>query len=513
MNLLYPNGKENTKEVTGDTFQHLALNEIVDMIAVTNDDKILIRQAFSLLPTDKETVSYRQEIIRDFIENDVICDKLGAILGKLDVLKEFNAHNHFLTVKKSSLWDYIDYISEVDVYVQVVEELNLLFDESKLNSKGLLEISRVLKEVIDMDRINELKEVVKSQRGDLNALRSVLVGINLTNDLKPDEIRILEYRPVPFKSQFKGKMAFGLSVTSGQMVKYDDAVSPIMKAMAQDMENRLGKSLKKNKEELREYVNFKGYFLLDICNDLKTFLLLAKFGKKLKEKGYSFCYPSITDENEVSIKGVYNIRLTEKNLEEIVKNDFSFTEKEKVFILTGPNRGGKTMLTQAVGLAAFMAAQGLFVAADEYKGFLFNGILTHFPADENETLDMGRLGEEAVRVREIVKNSDSRTLVLLNETYSSTSSVDGLYLAKDLVHILKHKEVPTIFNTHIHDLARMTDEMNKWDGRGDVISLAMEIVDNVNTYKVLRKEPDTSSYARNIALRYNVTYDQMLEES
>lgn len=169
------------------------------------------------------------------------------------------------------------------------------------------------------------------------------------------------------------------------------------------------------------------------------------------------------------------------------------------------------MLTQAVGIAAFMAGQGLFVTADEYEGFLFDKILTHFPADENETLDLGRLGEEAVRVKTIASEADAKSLVLLNETYSSTSAIDGLYLAKDLVHLLKHKSVPTIYNTHLHELAKATEEMNKWDGEGDVVSLVMEIVDNVNTYKVLHKDPDTSSFAKNIALKYGVTYEQLLK--
>lgn len=510
MNFWYPNGKDNCTEISEDTYKNLALDEIVDMIAVTNDDRALIKNAFSLLPQDKETILFRQEIIKDFIENEVICEKLGAVLKKLDVLKEFNAHNHFAVNKKSSLWEYIDYISEMDIYVQIVEELNALFDESTLTSKGLLGIAKSLKEVIDVDRLNELKEIVKSQRGDLSTLRGVLVGINLTQDLRPEEVQILEYRPFPFKSKFKSKTAWGVSIASGKQVSYDEAVSPMMKAMSSDMEKQLSKSLKKNKEILREYVNFKGYFLLDICNDLKTFLLIARFGKKLKDNGYTICYPTITDSDTVTINGVYNIRLTAKNIETIVKNDFVFSKEEKVFILTGPNRGGKTMLTQAVGLNAFFASEGMFVNADSYEGFVFDNIYTHFPADENESLDLGRLGEEAVRICDIVKKATDKSLVLLNETYSSTSAVDGVYLAKDLVHILKHKSIPTIFNTHLHDLARQVKEMNEWDGEGDIVSLSMEISDNVNTYKVLRKEPDSSSYARNIALKYGITYEQML---
>ena len=169
------------------------------------------------------------------------------------------------------------------------------------------------------------------------------------------------------------------------------------------------------------------------------------------------------------------------------------------------------MLTQGIGIAALMASLGLFVMAESYEGFSFTRVLTHFPADENETVNYGRLGEEAIRIQQIVKEADSRSLVLLNETYSTTCASDGLYLAKDLVHVLKNRNVATVFNTHIHEIARMTSEMNQWEGNSDVVSIIMEIINNKNTFRVLRSEPDTSSYARKVALMYGITYEQMIE--
>lgn len=509
MNLLYPNGKDNLYTVSDDTYQNLAIEELVDMIAVSKEEKELVRKVFRYLPKDETTVNYRQEIFRDMFGSQEFIDELGLILNKLDVLKEFKLHNHFMTNKKASLWDLVNYMSEMDIYIQVVEELNILFEKFPMTSTGLKEIANLLKDVIDMDQIAELKETVNGLKADVSTVKSVMVGINLTPELHPEDIRVLEYCTFPFQTK-SHKTAWGLSIAAQRQIKYREH-NPFMKHVCDDMEKQLSKSVQKYKSELKAYVNFKGYFLLDICNDLKFYLLISKFGQKLEAAGFDRCFPVLSERcEEVKIKGVYNIRLTTKENEAIVKNDFSFASDEKVFILTGPNRGGKTMLTQAVGLAAFMAGQGMFVAADEYEGYLFDGILTHFPADENVTLNLGRLGEEAVRIQKIVSEADNRTLVLLNETYSSTSAVDGLYLAKDLVHILKHKEIPVIFNTHLHDLARMTDKMNEWDGESRVVSLTMEIVDNVNTYKVLRKEPDSSSFAHNIALKYGVTYEQML---
>ena len=54
--------------------------------------------------------------------------------------------------------------------------------------------------------------------------------------------------------------------------------------------------------------------------------------------------------------------------------------------------------------------------------------------------------------------------------------------------------------------------MNEWEGRSRFVSIIMEIKDNKNTFKVKRSEPDSCSYARNIAEKYGITYEQMLED-
>lgn len=510
MNLLYPKGKEHIVKLPEDTCQDIAFLELLDMVAVLDVEKELVKKVLSTLPGDEETICYRQEILKDFLANEDFCIQLKDTLKSLDVLRAYKENNRFRLNDKSSIWQLIDYMQEMDAYIQIVEELNILFTKYEMSSSGMKEIASLLKSVIDMDRIEELKKVVTGLKAEVAYIKSITVGINLTPELQPQEIMILEYNNAPHASRLI-KTHTGLTIAMGRRIKYkkDD---PFMPLLCKEMENKLSKAVQKYKKELKNYVNFEGYFLLDICDDLKYYLLMAQFGRKLQQAGHTICFPNIKkDSKSVSIKGLYNIRLTEKELECIVKNDFVFSEQEKIFILTGPNRGGKTILTQAVGIAAIFAAQGMFVAADSYEGFAFHNVLTHFPADENETLDMGRLGEEAVRIQRIVKQADNRTLALFNETYSSTSALDGLYLAKDLVHILKHNGVPTIYNTHLHELAHMTNEMNEWDGEGNVVSLTMEIVDNVNTYRVLRKEPDSSSFAKNIALRYGVTYEQMLK--
>ena len=104
-----------------------------------------------------------------------------------------------------------------------------------------------------------------------------------------------------------------------------------------------------------------------------------------------------------------------------------------------------------------------------------------------------------------------RTLILFNETYSTTSAADGLYLSMDLLRVLKALGTAAIFNTHIHELAKAIDEMNEWDGESEIVSIVMEIVNNVNTFCIKRSAPELKSYARNIAQKYEITYEQMIQ--
>lgn len=512
MNLLYTdeNSEKSVNVLSDETYLNLAIDEIISMIAVTTDEENLLKKTFTNVPNDYETANYRQEILKDFMHDEDLCLELSEVLKSLDVLKEYRDNVRFTIEKKSSLYELINYITEMEVYIKIIEDLNILFAKHEVRSRGLITVRELLKEVIAADKITELKEIVSSLKAETSTLKSVTVGINLTPELRPEEIKILFFNTAKYPSQFD-KKAFGVSIQSGYEVRYREP-SQFMKYIADDMEKELSKNVQRHKKKLREYVNLKGYFLLDICNDLRVYLMLAKFGRKLQSSNFTITFPKVCEVcDEVVMKEIYNVRLTKNTDAEIVTNDFTFSKDENIFILTGPNRGGKTMLTQALGINALFASLGFFVMASSYEGFLFSEILTHFPADENLTLDLGRLGEEATRVQKIVKNADRRTLVLLNETYSSTSSSDGLYLAMDLVHILKYKGVPTVFNTHILDLARNCKKMNEWEGDSDVISITMEMKDNVNTYRVLRSEPDGTSFARNIALKYGVTYEQLLD--
>lgn len=127
-------------------------------------------------------------------------------------------------------------------------------------------------------------------------------------------------------------------------------------------------------------------------------------------------------------------------------------------------------------------------------------------------MDLGRLGEESKRFRDIFLAAGPKSLFLLNESFSTTSFEEGFYIAYDAVRALRDLGARTIYNTHMHKLARKLDELNA-EGSGDslVSSLVAEAEDGRRSYRVRVGQPVGMSYARDIAQKYGVTYEQLME--
>ena len=125
-------------------------------------------------------------------------------------------------------------------------------------------------------------------------------------------------------------------------------------------------------------------------------------------------------------------------------------------------------------------------------------------------MDLGRLGEECVRFKEMFSRATDRSLMLLNETFSTTSFEEGYYIARDSVKALLTKAVRTIYNTHMHKLGEDVQAFSSENNGAGAASLVMRTEDGKRSFKVALAEPEGSSYAKDIAEKYGVTYDMLI---
>ncbi|MBO4396620.1 MAG: DNA mismatch repair protein, partial [Eubacterium sp.] len=322
-----------------------------------------------------------------------------------------------------------------------------------------------------------------------------------------------------FRSLKKGAGVFSLqrtpfvdsrtrsSIVGGVM---DDKGKNTAYYLEEEMNRMMSKLSRDMRDILSSYSDVAIINISGLIPEFVYYIRAAEFIEKYTDKGYSFCVPRTG--NKTVIKEFYNIRLAVDidKPDDIVKNDMSFDEANRIYILTGANRDGKTTLTQGIGILFLMAQGGLYTSADDFEFEPVDSIYTHFPADEDKTTDLGRLGEECIRFKEIYDHSTSDSLILLNETYSTTSFEEGYYIAKDSIRALLKKNVRMIYNTHMHKLGQDIDEMNSDDTTGKAVSIVMRTDGSKRSFKVELAPPEGISFASDIAKKYGVTYDQLI---
>jgi DNA mismatch repair ATPase MutS len=161
-----------------------------------------------------------------------------------------------------------------------------------------------------------------------------------------------------------------------------------------------------------------------------------------------------------------------------------------------------------------MLQLGMMVPAASAALSPVSGIFTHFPEEADDTIDKGRLGEECARLREIFNALDGYGMVLLDESLSSTGAYEATYIAEEILSALAVKGVRGIFSTHLHDLALATSRINERSlalGGGAVDTLVAGMEQGKRSFKILRAKPDGKSYARDIANKYGLSFESLME--
>jgi DNA mismatch repair ATPase MutS len=245
--------------------------------------------------------------------------------------------------------------------------------------------------------------------------------------------------------------------------------------------------------------------------------------ERLRSRGLPVCRPDIVPMTErvCELHEAYNLNLALHQIASndghtpIVTNDVRMGDDGRIGILTGPNQGGKTTYTQMVGLCQILAQTGLWVPAARARLSPVDNIYTHYPVEEQVARGTGRFGDEAQRLSQIFAHSTRHSLVLLNESLASTTPGESLYIAQDIVRILRRLGARAIFATHLHELAADVAALNaSTAGDSRIISLVASrraVGDDglPRSYKITPGPPLGRSYAQEIAAQYGISYEQL----
>ena len=148
-----------------------------------------------------------------------------------------------------------------------------------------------------------------------------------------------------------------------------------------------------------------------------------------------------------------------------VANDLSMGSSDRLWLITGPNMGGKSTFLRQTALIALLAQAGSFVPAARAKVGIVDRLFSRVGASDNLARGRSTFMVEMVETAAILAQATPKSLVILDEIGRGTSTYDGLAIAWAVVEAM-HDQVKcrTLFATHYHELTRLA-------GRLDCLSL------------------------------------------
>ncbi len=523
--LIYPSDEIRKKHDRGESVPDIDMFTLEEL-GLLEIFKLKNRPLSDFFTTDPEVMRYRMATFDDMLRCEELTEMLNKLVPVLNDIMELRR----LEADSGDTTDYLSSITEIELYVSSIKVLHegLLNVKESLHSPAFCALSELVTTLAESDYYKELNEKLNELTQRVREIKSVTVGVNLDAQLRPSSAGVLSINAESFKSgdvldkilrlNFKNDnytcianlVPFGKKQNENQKMAlslaFNSAINDVYRS-----------SLRSWKKIVQTYVLENTEFLLNLMPEFEFLVRGTSMLRALREKGCVLSAPDIRPmgENAFSALELYNPCVALKIEDEIVSNDLTFDESAMIYVLSGPNRGGKSVITCAIGLAQVMMQLGMYVPAKSAVISPVDGIYTHFPTGADDTIDKGRLGEECARLSEILDCVTSHSLVLLDESLSSTGSYEASYIAAEVLGGLAHIGCRCLFSTHLHELAAEVDNINARSVSSGGVAIDTLVAgmegDGKRSFKITRAKPDGKSYARDIAQSYGLTYESILQ--
>ncbi|MBQ9802290.1 MAG: hypothetical protein IJW51_04390 [Clostridia bacterium] len=500
------------------TLEELGLSEILPLKTASLSE---------FITTDPDVIRYREAVFADLLAHEEITRTIGKLMPVLYDIMELRR----LEVDSGDTADYLTGITEIELYISSIDVLyeGLCREKHDYQSAALCLLRDHIAKLVESEYYVDLNRRLEELTSRVREIKSVTVGVNLDAQLRPRDAGVLAINSEPFRSGDTLQKILRLNLKNDEYTCIAELV-PFGKKQTENQKTALSlaftsaindvyrHSLRSWKKIVQAYVLENTDFLLGLLPEFEFLMKGTNLIRALTIKNGTLTVPEILPaaQRAFTATGFYNPAVALKTDGAMVKNDIDFDENAGIYVLSGPNRGGKSVVTCAVGIIQAMAQLGLPVPADKAAVSPVDAIFTHFPTGADDTIDKGRLGEECARLGEIFDAISDQSLVLLDETLSSTGSFEASYIAAEVLAGLSMAKCRAIFSTHLHELAGEIDAINartvpKGGAPIDTLVAGIE-EEGRRSFRIWRTKPDGKSYARDIAVKYGLTYDNILQK-
>ncbi len=202
-------------------------------------------------------------------------------------------------------------------------------------------------------------------------------------------------------------------------------------------------------------------FLHELRKTMQAFAhidALLSFARCAYERNY--CRPIIHDTRDIIIERGRHVVVEGKVGSAFVPNDTRLTDEQSLWIITGPNMGGKSTYLRQVALINIMAQCGSFVPAHAAQLPLLDRVFTRIGASDNVAEGKSTFLVEMEETAHICHYATEKSLIILDEVGRGTSTFDGVSIAQALVeYIYSTLKSRCLFATHYHELTVLPQTM------------------------------------------------------
>jgi hypothetical protein len=480
----------------------LNLDQIVAAVAGDREEHDLITTVLFSPLHEAGAVRYRQEVFQDLEDPGLA----GAVRRFAGQMSEVRAHLRQLGEMRYRHQREGWLLDAAAIYCAAVASLAGHLTSARLGAHALQAFREYVVSYVASDGFTALAR-------DTHTRKDALGKIRYCTRIRGDRVEVSRYTG---EADYSAAVLdtfdrFKQGAAKDYLLQY--RLQPGMNHVTAQIAELVARLFPEEFTALTEYCRQHAAFVDDgihqASSELRFYLAYLDYIAPVRAAGLSFCYPEVSaSSQEVRAAGTFDLALARKLAlvrEPVVTNDFALDGPERIFVVTGPNQGGKTTFARTFGQLHHLAATGGPVPGSAARLFLPDRIFTHFEKEEDLAAMTGKLEDDLIRIGQILRAATPASIVIMNETFASTTVHDARFLGTKLITKLIQLGALGVYVTFVDELASLG---------GQVVSMMSTIVPGnpaERTYQVVRKPADGLAHALAIAEKHGVTYEQLRE--
>ncbi len=445
-------------------------------------------------------IGYRHRVFRD-LERPSTLERVRAFAqGMRQVRARLTTAGKLRYKYQKESW----FLDAAQLYCETARGLARDLEGEPVTSEGLGGLRDYLRQYVGSSRFSALAEDVERVRADLS-------GITYSVHLRGRRITVRRYEGEPdYSAEVEQTFErFKQHQVKDYLVPFNDF--PDMNHVEAGILDQVARLFEPEFQALEQFCaqhrSFVDHLVERFDREIQFYLAFLDHAEPLRAAGLSFCYPEVSaEEKRLLARDTFDLALAAKLVaqgREVVLNDLELRDGERILLVTGPNQGGKTTTSRTFGQLHYLARLGYPLPGREARIFLFDRLLTHFGREETLADLTGKLEEELVRIRDILELATPRSVVVLNEIFTSATLKDSIFLGRELMTRLLQLDLLCVWVTFVEELATFAPS---------VVSMTSTVVPEnpaERTFRVVRRPADGLAYAVAIAERHGLTYERL----